>query len=443
MKKYILFTVLLLTVIYCNSQNSTKNKEQPVKYLGSKTPYFPNKELSTKVPDSLKPVAIAMIARHGSRYMSSPDEDIALLTLLTKAKQKKQLTKTGKQLFKSISLLTEIQNNNYGNLSIKGLEEHQILGSTLGKEYSKLLSHSKIQANSTYKQRTKDSRASFLTALSKEINTPINIVRYNNPKGKDSLLRFYKTNKSYILYKEKAEFKKQYNRIKNSLCFQKTTKRIIHQLFKKKYADSLLKDNFKPIYNEEGEITIENSSDIIIALYECYKISEGLYKEGADSFRSYFIKNDLEELSYMSSIESFYEKAIGYPDTNITYSIASPLLKEFLVKIDHSLKTNSNLVYLNFAHAETIGPFAVLTGLQSKVEPQEVLPRDYFNESELIKMGSNIQWILYVSKNKKNYIKILYNAKEINLPLTSYGTAIYLWDDVFIFYKNTLAKLNS
>lgn len=443
-KLTLVVSVALLVLATMSCEVATKKKEEinPLKYLGTKTPYFPNNSVQTTVPDSLKPVAIAMVTRHGSRFMSGPDEDIALLHLLTKAAKEKQLTETGTELLKSITLLTEIQKNNYGNLSAKGMEEHLVLGTTLAKKYSELLSTTLIEAHSTYKQRTKESRTSFLEGVTKELKDSLNVVFHNNPKGRDPLLRFHKISKSYDEYEEEARFEEQYNTILNGDNFKVTTERIVVTIFQKKTAKSILKGNFSPIYNGEGEIAITKASDITLALYECFKISEGLVKEGAISLLPYFNKSDLEELNYLSNVESFYEKGIGFPDENITYKIASPLLIEFLRKIDRSIKENKNLIYLNFAHAETVAPFAVLTNLQSEIRAQETLPKNYYPEGNFVKMGSNIQWIVYSSNSDKHYIKILYNEKEKELPLQSYGTSVYLWNDVFNYYKNILENMD-
>lgn len=53
--------------------------------------------------------------------------------------------------------------------------------------------------------------------------------------------------------------------------------------------------------------------------------------------------------------------------------------------------------FLNFAHAETVAPFAVLTGLQH-LKPQNKLAKNYYPDFEFIKMASNIQWLYLKAK---------------------------------------------
>ncbi|MDG2281192.1 MAG: hypothetical protein P8L42_11245, partial [Flavicella sp.] len=96
-----MFTVLIVISSFtsCTTESNSKPASTKIKlYAGSKTPYQPNTIINTPVYDSLQPFYIAMVARHGSRYMSSPDEDIALKNLLQLVDKKNQLKPAGKKL---------------------------------------------------------------------------------------------------------------------------------------------------------------------------------------------------------------------------------------------------------------------------------------------------------------------------------------------------------
>ena len=84
--------------------------------------------------------------------------------------------------------------------------------------------------------------------------------------------------------------------------------------------------------------------------------------------------------------------------------------------------------FLNFAHAETVAPFAVLTGLQH-LKPQNKLVQDYYPDFEFIKMASNVQWLIFKSKKDNYFIKVLYNEKEMKISKLKSYNGFYNWND--------------
>jgi hypothetical protein len=103
-------------------------------YLGSKAPYAPQQDPSTYEPPpaGFLPVFTEIVARHGSRGLSSPSNDLALYNMWLDAQSKGGLTKVGARL--GADLLRIIQANallgygvpgitapGYGNLTLVGI----------------------------------------------------------------------------------------------------------------------------------------------------------------------------------------------------------------------------------------------------------------------------------------------------------------------------------
>lgn len=433
MKYVLLILVVLFSCSKKKQDQSNLNKSIPVfkdsLFVGSKTPYQPNKTYYVAPPDSLSPFFVAMVARHGSRYMSGPDEDIALLNLLKISNKLNVLTHKGIALLNDINSLTKIQKNNYGEINACGRNEHYDLGKNLASKTNSIFdSEYHIIANATYKSRTQESRAFFLEGMKKQLNKNLAVKNENFKKGSDSILRFHKTNVEYQNYLSKHPFKIQLDSIKYTIQFKNMVLKLVNDLFIEDEQVRIINSKNLEIRNGEDEITINNANDIVISLYECYKIVASLKAENAPSLHSIFTKEDLQLLAFISQIESFYEKGIGFPGENITYEIARPLLNEMINKTNMAISNEMQGAFLNFAHAETVAPFAVLTGLQH-LKPQNKLVQDYYPDFEFIKMASNVQWLIFKSKKDNYFIKVLYNEKEMKISKLKSYNGFYNWDD--------------
>ena len=113
-------------------------------YLGSKAPYAVGQDTTTyeAAPAGFAPIFTEMVARHGSRGLSSASSDLAMYSMWLDAQSKGALTKTGARL--GPDLLRIIQANallgygvagisapGYGNLTLLGIQEHTQLAQRL------------------------------------------------------------------------------------------------------------------------------------------------------------------------------------------------------------------------------------------------------------------------------------------------------------------------
>src|SRR5262245_38266706 len=100
----------------------------------TKTPYQPQQDMASyePAPAGYAPVFTELVARHGSRGLSSFKDDAALYNLWLKAQADGALTDLGQRL--GPDLMTVIKTNallGYGNLTALGVAEHQGLAMRL------------------------------------------------------------------------------------------------------------------------------------------------------------------------------------------------------------------------------------------------------------------------------------------------------------------------
>ncbi|MFC0169783.1 histidine-type phosphatase [Pseudoduganella danionis] len=110
----------------------------------TKTPYQPQlaSASSEAVPQGYRPIHTQLLARHGSRGLTSMKSDLALYNLVQLAKQQHALTPLGAQLEPAIYQMMEanallgygvagIRKPGYGNETMQGIREHQQLAQRL------------------------------------------------------------------------------------------------------------------------------------------------------------------------------------------------------------------------------------------------------------------------------------------------------------------------
>jgi hypothetical protein len=122
-------------------------------FLGSKAPYAPLQDPATyeAAPAGFSPVFTQIVARHGSRGLSSPSNDLAIYNMWLDAQMKGGLTKAGARLGPDLMRVIEanallgygvpgISAPGYGNLTVLGIQEHTQLAQRLAVRMSALFS---------------------------------------------------------------------------------------------------------------------------------------------------------------------------------------------------------------------------------------------------------------------------------------------------------------
>ena len=156
-------------------------------FLGSKAPYVVGQDPLTyeAPPAGFSPIFTELVARHGSRGLSSPGNDLALYNMWLDAQAKDGLTKLGARL--GPDLLRIIQANallgygvagistpGYGNLTLLGIDEHTRLAQRLAARMPALLTSvpggsRQIVVSTSGVNRAVDSATFFTNSLSSSV----------------------------------------------------------------------------------------------------------------------------------------------------------------------------------------------------------------------------------------------------------------------------------
>ena len=162
----ILATSLLVSACNNNDSDSQNVVVEPPKvdnslYLQTKVPYQPQQKISTysAVPNGYSPVFTELVARHGSRGLSSIKYDLALYNLWLKAKEENALTDLGLKLGPDLEAMMKanillgygvdgIRQFGYGNESALGIKEHRGIADRLLQRLPQLFKNAATQGQS-------------------------------------------------------------------------------------------------------------------------------------------------------------------------------------------------------------------------------------------------------------------------------------------------------
>ncbi|WP_032863885.1 histidine-type phosphatase [Acinetobacter vivianii] len=132
-----------ILLVACNNDDHQQSQPSPEttpqsKYYQTKTPYQPQQDLKKyeAIPQGFQPVFTELVARHGSRGLSSIKYDLALYNLWKQAKAENALTPLGEQLGADLESMMKanillgygvegIRQFGYGNESMQGIQEHR------------------------------------------------------------------------------------------------------------------------------------------------------------------------------------------------------------------------------------------------------------------------------------------------------------------------------
>ncbi len=176
-----------LLLVACN--NNDDQDDQPTtppttqsKYYQTKTPYQPQQDLKSyeQAPNGFQPVFTELVARHGSRGLSSLKYDLALYNLWKQAKAENALTPLGEQLGADLEAMMKanillgygvegIRQFGYGNETMTGILEHRGIADRLLQRLPNLLNpQASISVQSSGVDRAVDSAKFFTAELIKQ-----------------------------------------------------------------------------------------------------------------------------------------------------------------------------------------------------------------------------------------------------------------------------------
>lgn len=423
-------------------------------------------------PAGYEPVYTQLVARHGSRGLSSMKSDLAVYNMWLQAQADGGLTPLGEQLgpdllkyMKAHFLLgygiPGITKPGYGNETQVGMREHRQLASRM---LQRLATHwqavekqgsRKIVVASSGKGRAVDSAGFFVEGIKtarpglvSALNAPVaEVDRFalyfhkldassdpTNAPGRPQVLSDSQGYRNYL--KKDAELRAALAQLKQAPEIKAAARVVLGRLFKDEFIDRLERHVYRftnsgtlSFSSDDGAFTstltgnqkasIESAVDAAHAIYDLYAIAPALRNEIAVDFIPYMPASQAAVFAGLNDAVNFYKKGPGIAEKGqVTFAMAQLLADDFFAEVEAIAEGDyRHAAKLRFAHAETVIPLVSLLQLKGMAEQQPLSTLySYAGNSwrgEVVSpMASNMQWDVYQNSAGRLIVKLLFNEKE-------------------------------
>ncbi len=381
---------------------------------GSLTPYPARSPI--EYPDSLIPVFINHVGRHGARYPASSANCLTLQRILSRADSLGTITPLGRRLAALNNEVIELSNGRWGALDSVGIREQQDIATRMFYNYTEIFSNKgTVKALSSYSPRAMMSMYAFTHQLDRLNNR--NEFRTSTGRNNSYLMRPFDTDSSYLEFRRKKAWQPAYDQYFNSVCPTGAIERAVGKNYP--FASAAEKRD--------------------AAIVEYYVVA-GLSAMGLPSRMSEFF--NMEEANALWSCFNLRQYLVRTASTvsSVPADIASALVLDIVSTTDAFIDGSEEPVcaVLRFGHAETLMPLLSLLHI-----PGCYYLTNYFDtvaahwrDFEVVPMASNIQFILFKAKNTGRYYTRV-DLNEVPVKLRKGDDAIYYpWGELRRYLTN-------
>ncbi len=413
MRSLFCFSLSLLIAITSFAADPTATKFSAADCQGSLKPYtVPTKEYA--YPDSLAPVFINHVGRHGSRFPASATHCKALCEALESAKTQGTITARGKELLALVQSAVEAANGQWGALDQLGVDEQRGIAARMYSRYPSLFKNKRIEAISSYSPRCVMSMYSFTHQLTRMNNT-IELTTVSG-RGKSALMRPFDVEMSYKDFIELGQWKGPYQQHFDAVVPTSALERVLGVDF-----------NY-------GEI---NPKDLAIVEYYVIAGMSAMQME-CDASR-YFTNEEYNALWSCFNLRQYLQRT-STTLSSVPADIASPLLCDIIESTDSVVARKGNTIVsakLRFGHAETLMPLLSLMRLKGcyyKTNYFDTVAKNW-QDFNVVPMSANIQFILF--KNSKGDFFLRIDHNEGPVAFLPGSTEIYVpWEKARQYLSN-------
>lgn len=396
----IIFLAVAMTSVLCSyAADPTATEYSWDECQGSSRPYPAPKEVVAH-PDSLTPIMINHVGRHGARFAATPKHATTLMEALRDARDKGTITPRGKELLTLTEGVVNIIGGRWGALDSLGMAEQRGIASRMAKAYPALINKRTVEALSSYSPRCIMSMYEFTHQLSRMDNK---VEIYTSSGRQNSqLMRFFDLSHDYKELREGSQLSDPIKEFTSANITMEPLRRVLGA----KYQFGA------------------DSADVAMAQYS---VLAGLNAMNLHiDISKYFSQKEYNTLWSIFNFRQYLQRTASTV-SSVPAEIASPLLLDLISTTDKFLADSTSVapIQLRFGHAETLMPLLSLMRL-----PGCYYLTNYFDtvglhwkDFDVVPMAANMQLILFRSKSGRIYVRCDLNEQPVHLIPNS--TAIY------------------
>ncbi len=410
MNKHLLLTLIFLISV---AMQATAQSFTPDECRGSRMPY-PAPDSIAAAPDSLMPVMIYHVGRHGARYPTSTNRFLAVEANLQSRAD--ALTPDGRKLLDITTRAIETINDRWGALDSLGIAEQRGIADRLCNAFPQLVVGQNVTAISSYVERCVRSMEAF-TGEIKRMQAGTGSISESSGKEYSPLMRPFAVDSAYVRWAKEKPYAADLNKFT-----AETTP-----------ATAVIGRMFKP--EAAGEFTQADATDLCASIYYVVASLAAMSSPDADTAMALLTPDEQNALWEIDNLHQYYSRTQTVIST-LPADIASPLLRNMIASVDDFIAgTDRTALQLHFGHAETLMPLLSLMRLPGCYYlthyPDTV--KKHWQTFHVVPMASNLQVILLRSRSGRHYVRIDLNER----PLQVNGSVYQPWAS----YRQYLMRL--
>jgi len=413
--KHILAIVLAIATLAASAADPMATRYSMRQCEGSLTIY-PEPTHVPAYPDSLIPVFINHVGRHGSRYPASAANCLALRKALDRADSVGTITPLGRQLQKLNEHVIALSNKRWGALDSLGIAEQQGIATRMFYNYTEVFSEgSMVRALSSYSPRAMMSMYAFTHQLDRMNNR----LTFSTSTGRinSALMRPFDTVQAYLDFRKDKIWELPYEEYVAKFCPASAISRVLGENYP--YEDEKTKHD--------------------LALVEYYVVS-GLEAMGENSEMStYFSESEANALWSCFNLRQYLQRT-ATTVSSVPAEIAADLVLNIIETTDTFISgaDSTTCAVLRFGHAETLMPLLSLIrvpGCNYLTNYFDTVAQHWRN-FDVVPMAANIQFVLFKArKSGKYYMRVELNERPVALRNGDTAT-IYPWGELRRYLTN-------
>ena len=376
---------------------------------GSLTPY-PEITRQAQYPDSLVPVFINHVGRHGARYPASAAHCLTMKRVLDRADSLGTVTATGRKLRKLNEDIIRLSTNQWGALDSLGKAEQAGIAARMFYNYAEVFHKGAVvEALSSYSPRSMMSMFSFvhqLDRLNNNLTFTTSTGRINSPQ-----MRPFDVDQDYIEFREKKTWAPPYNEYFSKTAPTEPIKRVLGANYP---------------FKDESE-----ARDL--SLTEYYVLAGLSAMSLPNTMKDYLTPAEANALWSCFNLRQYLQRT-ATTVSSVPADIASVLVQDLIATTDAFVNgTNTTTTaILRFGHAETVMPLVSLLRLPGCYYLTNYFDTvaEHWRDFDVVPMASNVQFIVFKSKNTgRYYVRIELNEQPLALRQGDDAT-IFPWGEL-------------
>ncbi|MCM1452088.1 MAG: histidine phosphatase family protein [Clostridium sp.] len=368
---------------------------------GSLMPY-PEDVRPAERPDTLRPVMINHVGRHGARYPASAANCMNMRKALNQADSLHTITPLGRKLMGVVDREIELSNGRWGALDSLGEAEHRGIASRMYMNFPEVFVNANVAAISSYSPRAMMSMYAFTHQLDR-LNNRLEFITTTG-RVNDRMMRPFDVDTDYIEFRKGPAVKDAYDSYFSQACPTSAIDRVLG------------KD-----YPYAGEAAKRE-----LAITEYYVLA-GLAAMSVEcDLSQFFTREEINALWSCFNLRQYLQRT-ATTLSSVPADIAADLLEDLISTTDDYIAGKASAtVFLRFGHAETLMPLLSLMRM-----PGCYYMTNYFDTVALhwkdfyvVPMAANLQMILFQSSTGRYYVR--FDLNETPVPLIPNSQEIYI-----------------